>query len=603
MALTLALGAGSVASADTIYPTNANSFAGDTQNWTDAQHDAALTLGPLTLPVCAITPLLCNTTNDYSAGTGNPPGSIRTSFTAAANLLGLFTGTGMWQSPKFTVASTATNATFGFDRKGDISGAININGNAKYTVTLVDITASATDQTKWVRTAIPMTTLSNVTKTDANFLHDAATKLIPVTAGHTYVLQIQTTLTTSLLQAALNPISVYYDNVKLQVADGTGDHVNPAAAETLGATDVTATTATINGAVNPYAEQSYAQFDVGTTDQYGTQTPRVDTGSGSGFTPVSAALTGLSPCTTYHYRVRAANTINTPTPQTDATKDTLGTDVTFNTWCAPEAHTIGAAPISATTATLNGTVNPNGPTTTYHYEWGATTAYGNTTPDRSAGDGTDTKAPLSEPITGLTPTGTYHFRIVATNELGTSFGEDRIFQTPQESGPGPQGQTGSAGATGAPGPAGPAGKNGKNGVVSNSILKNGDVRGLLIIRSRVARVGLKGARAGQIRLPIFCKKETGRTCAGTVKIRTRGLINPSSLGRKKAKRRVTLATFEYQLQAGKKGYAISTIQPEKLRLMRRLRSVKVNISVQVTDSNNNRQTIVQPGVFKAQNTV
>lgn len=589
--LALALGAAGTASADTIYPENANTFAGDTQNWKDVQHDCGLTLGPLTLPLGAISPLVCTVTNDYAGSTGNPPGSIATSYTAVAGLLGLLTGTGVWESPPFTVAGAPTGAVFQLDRKGDIAGLINIGGNAAYTVTLVDTSVAATDPGR--TTTLLTQTLS---KTDANFL-TAPGKVVQVVGGHRYVIRITTTATTSLLQAALNPVSVFFDNIELRVADGTGDNVTPAGATTLAATNVTATSATINGAVTAYRKQTYYQFDVGTTDGYGSQTARTDGGDASGPIQRSAELTGLQPCTTYHFRVRAANAVNFGggggDPQTDASKDTLGKDVTFTTFCAPSAQTLPAAPISATTATLNGAVNPNGPTTTYHYEWGATTAYGNSTPERVAGDGTDNRSPLSEPLTGLTPTGTYHFRIVATNELGTAAGADQTFVTPQQSGPGPAG------------PAGAPGKDGKNGVVSNSntTLQNGDSRALLVIRSRVARVGLKGARAGQIRMPIFCKKETGRSCAGTVKIRTRVKVNPSSLGRKKTPRLVTLATFAYQLQAGKKGYAIATIQPEKLRLMQRLKSVKVNLSVQVTDSNNNRQTIVQAGVFKAQRTV
>ena len=79
-----------------------------------------------------------------------------------------------------------------------------------------------------------------------------------------------------------------------------------------------------------------------------------------------------------------------------------------------------------------------------------------------------------------------------------------------------------------------------------------------------------------MRLPIYCRKKTGRTCAGTVKLRTVGRITPNSRARQGAKRRVTFITFEYQLAQGKTGYAIARLSEEKLDLMKQLKKVKVD---------------------------
>ncbi len=101
---------------------------------------------------------------------------------------------------------------------------------------------------------------------------------------------------------------------------------------------------------------------------------------------------------------------------------------------APQAVTGSAAAVAATTATLAGTVNPNGFGTTYHFDWGTTTAYGQALPaaDASAGSGS-TPAQLTQTLTGLTPNTTYHFRLTATNcggcQLGTSVGADQTFTT------------------------------------------------------------------------------------------------------------------------------------------------------------------------------
>jgi hypothetical protein len=74
---------------------------------------------------------------------------------------------------------------------------------------------------------------------------------------------------------------------------------------------------------------------------------------------------------------------------------------------------------------LNGTINPNGLTTTYYFEWGTTTAYGNRSPaiPTSADSGWGNIAG-SVNLTELTPNVVYHYRLVATNSLGTTYGSD-----------------------------------------------------------------------------------------------------------------------------------------------------------------------------------
>jgi hypothetical protein len=91
----------------------------------------------------------------------------------------------------------------------------------------------------------------------------------------------------------------------------------------------------------------------------------------------------------------------------------------------PEANTGLAATIDATSAVLNGTVIPNGLTTTYYFEYGATAAYGLVT----AGRTTDADASVSETVSGLSADTTSHYRLVAANPSGTSYGPDRSFQT------------------------------------------------------------------------------------------------------------------------------------------------------------------------------
>jgi hypothetical protein len=92
----------------------------------------------------------------------------------------------------------------------------------------------------------------------------------------------------------------------------------------------------------------------------------------------------------------------------------------------PQVVTTAATSVTATAATLNGTVNPNTYATTYHFDWGTTTSYGNSTTATSAGSGTS-PVPVSAPLTGLATGTTYHFRLVGVNSQGTSNGNDLTF--------------------------------------------------------------------------------------------------------------------------------------------------------------------------------
>jgi hypothetical protein len=73
-------------------------------------------------------------------------------------------------------------------------------------------------------------------------------------------------------------------------------------------------------------------------------------------------------------------------------------------------------------------VNPTGSDTSYRFQYGRTTAYGQTTPPQAAGSGKP-DVDVSARISRLSPGTTYHFRVVATNEFGTTAGADRTFRT------------------------------------------------------------------------------------------------------------------------------------------------------------------------------
>ncbi|MBK9290167.1 MAG: T9SS type A sorting domain-containing protein [Bacteroidetes bacterium] len=99
---------------------------------------------------------------------------------------------------------------------------------------------------------------------------------------------------------------------------------------------------------------------------------------------------------------------------------------TFRIGNAPLVVTTAPTNITPNSATINGTVNPNTLNTTYYFEWGTTTGYGNTTTVSNAGSGS-TAVAVSATLGSLTPGQTYHYRIVASNADGTTYGANQSF--------------------------------------------------------------------------------------------------------------------------------------------------------------------------------
>src|SRR6185437_1096454 len=87
--------------------------------------------------------------------------------------------------------------------------------------------------------------------------------------------------------------------------------------------------------------------------------------------------------------------------------------------------------VTSVGATLTGTVDPDGTSTVAQFQYGTTTSYGSATSWMTMGAGTTTVG-ASQPIAGLRPSTTYHYRIVgkdATNSAGVVRGADAAFTT------------------------------------------------------------------------------------------------------------------------------------------------------------------------------
>jgi streptogramin lyase len=96
----------------------------------------------------------------------------------------------------------------------------------------------------------------------------------------------------------------------------------------------------------------------------------------------------------------------------------------------PVASTGPASVILATTATVSGSVDPQQASvpTSYHFDYGPTSAYGLSTPSQTLSSGAPST--VTATLSGLTTSTGYHYRLVASNATGASLGADQSFTTP-----------------------------------------------------------------------------------------------------------------------------------------------------------------------------
>jgi hypothetical protein len=218
-------------------------------------------------------------------------------------------------------------------------------------------------------------------------------------------------------ESTLNQVEVYGPLVPIPEAL-TGD-----------VTSIGTTSATLNGAVKPDgAEVTECRFEYGKTTAYGqsvscAQSPAA-IGAGASFVPVHADLSGLELGAKYHFRLIVRNA-NGKDPEFPSKSD--GGDGTFKL-NSPPTIAAWAEKVGLDDATLGAQINPWGFETTYHFEWGATASYGNSSAELAVGSDQSDHV-VNRLLEGLQPGASYHFKVVATNEIGTAESEDRTFAT------------------------------------------------------------------------------------------------------------------------------------------------------------------------------
>jgi len=186
------------------------------------------------------------------------------------------------------------------------------------------------------------------------------------------------------------------------------------------ASDITATEATLHGTVDPEGVAlTECKFEWGPSSGsgYPNSVPceqAVPTDSNAH--AVSADISGLTAAgSRYRFRLVARNANAPSTSEPETLRVGAAIDGT-------------AASVGLEEATLLGAIVPSGGATEYHFEWGATSSYGNTTPVGNLSAGEEALAVFAE-LSGLAAGTTYHYRLLAINGLGTTTGPDQTFAT------------------------------------------------------------------------------------------------------------------------------------------------------------------------------
>jgi hypothetical protein len=349
--------------------------------------------------------LLCTLSTTRQAEGSNH--YLDSKYTSLAGIIGTSTGKTTITSPQFTWSqSTPSAIALAFDRRTALGSLTNLGGGVEFTVTLVDDTTSASS----------MIAAETLTASESTF-HAFSTSVPAgdLVEGHSYHLVLSEEFVALL--GVKSSASLDLDNVGLEV---TPAPVRP----TVGATTLSGLTehsVAASTTLDLHGETATYGLEYGTSTSYGSSNPTQIIPAGSeGSQQVSSTLSGLTPGTGYHLRFVVVSAGGT----------TYGPDVAFTTAAAtpPTIGTPAVGSITGSGAIVSAAINPGASDTGVHIVYGTTTAYGLSTTTQTIPGGSGATG-VQIQLSGLTPSTTYHAKVLATNADGSSESQDLTFTT------------------------------------------------------------------------------------------------------------------------------------------------------------------------------
>jgi NHL repeat len=206
---------------------------------------------------------------------------------------------------------------------------------------------------------------------------------------------------------------------------GVGVVVPGVVTERAAKSGLTRTSAVLSGTVDGEGKPASYYFQYGETWALGLSTPVQS--AGTGLQSVSVRAEGLLAGHSYYYRIVGEN------------EDGANYGVIRGLEARPAVDALETGPVTNLEpegVTVTGSLKRESLETSYYFQYGASSAYGKQAPEPAG----EVPAALEEKeekqlktvqaqLAGLVPNTTYHYRVVAKNVYGSTYGEDRVFTT------------------------------------------------------------------------------------------------------------------------------------------------------------------------------